>query len=73
MRNLEKSGLLSSNNMGTLMGQIELRYLYNCENMQNQLQFRYRIDESTTTNWNFVPVVYDISSEIPTGNQISHK
>jgi len=40
-------------------GKLELRFLYDCEKMQNVLQFRYAYDANTATAWANVPIVYN--------------
>ncbi|CAB4124166.1 hypothetical protein UFOVP49_40 [uncultured Caudovirales phage] len=41
------------------MEKVELRFLFDCENMKNILQYRHRYENGTTTPWENVPVVFD--------------
>lgn len=40
------------------MEKVELRFLYDCENMKEILQYRNRSEDGTTTNWKDVPIVF---------------
>lgn len=44
------------------MERTELRYIYDCENMNNILQFRY-VTENSTTPWQNVPVLFSTVEE----------
>lgn len=45
------------------MEKVELRFLYDCENMKNVLQYRNRSEDGTTTAWENVPVVFDYNKD----------
>jgi hypothetical protein len=46
------------------MERIELRYVFDCENVEKTLQYRY-VSENGSTKWANVPVVYSLLDDLP--------
>jgi hypothetical protein len=46
------------------MERIELRYVFDCENVEKTLQYRY-VSEKGSSKWTNVPVVYSLLDDLP--------